>query len=328
MSIPFRPDPEPVTGVLQQRTPLVARVLCGNPGPFTYTGTGTHLVGQDSLAVIDPGPDDPAHGTALLAAIGRRPVSHILVTHTHSDHSPLSRWLGERTGAPVLAFGPHGTGRKSGIPGMDTAVTVEAGADTGFRPDGRLSDGDTVAGDGWCLDVVHTPGHTANHLCFHLVEENLLFTGDHVMGWSTSVIAPPDGDMRDYMASLDRLIALAPATLVPTHGAMIEDPLPCLHALKAHRQAREDQIIAQLAAGRDTIPPMVDVLYTDIPEAVKPAAALSILAHMAALVDDGRVAVTAPETGARTGPKSDGTADAAGGMSALSARYRLLDGPR
>jgi glyoxylase-like metal-dependent hydrolase (beta-lactamase superfamily II) len=267
-------------------SPLVTRVLCQNPSPFTYTGTGTYLVGaQGSLAVIDPGPMMPEHGDAILQAAADRPISHILVTHTHLDHSPLSAWLAARTGAAVFGFGPHGSGRRGGLEGEE----VEAGADRDFAPDHTLADGDRLVGDGWTLKALHTPGHTANHLCFLLEEENTLFCGDHIMGWATTVISPPDGDMRDYIASLRRVIAERPAKLLPTHGPAVDKPEPFIRGIITHRRMREGQILKHLEDGPSRIDIMVSKMYKDVHEALHPAAARSVLAHLIAMTDEGRV---------------------------------------
>ena len=306
MPIDFKSDPTTKPGEAEPLSPLVTRVLAPNPGPYTHTGTGTFLIGRTRLAVIDPGPAIPDHGAALLHAIGGRAVSHILVTHTHLDHSPLSRWLAERTGAPILAFGPHGSGRRAASALMNGAggEKLEAGVDTAFVPDVTVADGTIIDGPDWTIHALHTPGHTSNHLCFHLTEEDTLFTGDHVMGWATSVIIPPDGDMRAYLASLERLIALAPTLLRPTHGPAVESPARFMRAIVGHRRMREGQIVAQLQAGVAVIPAMVEAMYRQIDSRLLPAAALSVLAHLIALCEEGRVA-----------------ADPAPG---LNARYRLI----
>ncbi|WP_417450513.1 MBL fold metallo-hydrolase [Kordiimonas sp.] len=272
-------------GDAEKLSPLVTRVLCNNPSPFTYTGTGTYLVGRKQLAVIDPGPDMQAHGEAILKATGNRKVTHILVTHTHIDHSPLAAWLSDHTGAPILAFGKHGAGRKGGLAGED----VEAGADWDFNYDELLRDGESVKGDGWTLRAHHTPGHTANHLCFMLEEERALFVGDHVMGWATTVIAPPDGDMRDYLASLKKVINLEPDRLYPTHGPFIDSPKSFVRGIITHRRMREGQILKHLEAGPMNIDMMVERMYKSIDKRLYPAAARSVLGHLIALVDEKRV---------------------------------------
>lgn len=293
----FKQDFSANYGVAEAMSPLVTRVLCQNPSPYTYTGTGTYLVGSGKdIAVIDPGPNMEEHGHALLKAIGDRQLSHILVTHTHMDHSPLSTWLKERTGAPVYAFGAHGAGRKAGLDGEE----VEAGADKTFTPDHLLKDGDTICGDGWTLAVLHTPGHTANHVCFHLEEENTLFVGDHIMGWATTVISPPDGDMTQYLESLRKVVDLEPHKLVPTHGPWVENPRRFVRAIITHRRMREAQIVRRLEKGPLTIDMMVADMYKDVDPRLHPAAARSVLAHLIALVDAGRVDAGGP-------PKLDAT---------------------
>ena len=285
--IPFVREGDVAYGRRYQVSPLIQRVVAGNPGPFTYTGTGTYIVGRDvpgaSVAVIDPGPPDEAHLEALMRAVEGRTVSHILVTHTHRDHSPLARPVADRTGAPILAARPP------------RIVTHASGAldedeDDAFQPDIVLDGGEVVKGDGWTIEALATPGHASNHMAFALHEENALFSGDHVMGWSTTVVAPPDGDMTDYMASLDAVIGHGFTTLWPTHGAPITDPAPFLQAYKDHRLAREAQIVARLeAAGDRTIAEMVPVLYAAVDQRLWPAASLSVLAHLIKLAKDGRV---------------------------------------
>lgn len=211
-------------GVLEPVSPLIRRIVARNPGPFTFVGTGTYVVGHGRVAVIDPGPALAEHVESLLEALDGETVTHILVTHTHLDHSPAASVLRQRTGAPTLGFGPHGGDRDGG--------SVEAGADRDFVPEIILRDGDAVDGADWRLEAVHTPGHTSNHLCFALPQEAALFTGDHVMGWSTSVIAPPDGNMAAYMLALERLLTRPDAIYWPTHGGPIREPhaaCPCAH---------------------------------------------------------------------------------------------------
>lgn len=269
-------------------SPLIQRVIAENPGPFTFTGTGTYIVGRPeagaTVAVIDPGPLDQAHLNALLDAVKGRTVSHILVTHTHRDHAPLARPFAERTGAIILAARP---------PAADTHVSgaLDEDEDAEFRPDVLLTGGECLAGDGWNLEVLATPGHASNHLAFILEDENALFSGDHVMAWSTTVVAPPDGDMRAYMDSLDRVIARGFATIWPTHGAPVTDVQPFLMAYRAHRLERETQILARLAAGDRTVAEIVPALYAGVDRRLWPAASLSVLAHLRKLVEEGRVKV-------------------------------------
>lgn len=281
--IPYVREIEFEYGRPDQVSPLIRRVIARNPGPFTFTGTGTYIVGRGEVAVIDPGPDLPEHLEAVLAAVAGERVSHIVVTHHHIDHSPLAGPLQAATGAPI-----HGCalGR---IEEDEGGVAVEAGHDHAFAPDVTLCAGGTIGGAGWTLEAIPTPGHTSNHLCYALAEENAAFTGDHVMGWSTTVIAPPDGDMGDYMQSLDRIARRGFATLWPTHGPPVREPGPFIAAYAAHRRAREAQIEAALAGGPRRIAEMVPALYADVDSRLHPAAARSVLAHMIDLVRRGRV---------------------------------------
>lgn len=282
---------DPTYGTAEQVTPLIRRVLAENPSAFTFAGTGTYIVGRGSVAVIDPGPDLASHMDALRQALAGETVSHILVTHTHRDHSPASLPLQRITGAPILAFGPHGSGRAE-IQGHGDEV--EEGADHDFRPDRELRDGDMIQGDGWTLTAVHTPGHTSNHLCFALEEEKALFSGDHVMGWSTTIISPPDGDMAAYMRSLRKLLARDDVVYWPTHGPAIRNPQDFVAGLIAHREEREHKILAAVASGRATIPEIVEEVYRDVPRHLHPAAARSVLAHMVHLVETRRLATDGP----------------------------------
>ena len=262
MPIAFNRQFDPAYGLLTRVTPLIRRLVAPNSSPFTAWGTGTYVVGNGKVAVIDPGPDDAAHIEALLKGLQGETVSHIVVTHTHLDHSPGARLLKARTGAMVLGCGPHG----------EEGEAVEAGGDYAFVPDTRLYDGDQVKGEGWTLSTVHTPGHTSNHLCYALEEEASLFTGDHVMGWSTSVVSPPDGDMAQYMASLTKLLARPDQLYYPTHGAPIARPQAYVEQLLEHRREREEQVLASLREGRNSIAQMVEKLYADVdPRQHRPA---------------------------------------------------------
>ena len=282
--IPFVREIEFEYGRCDQVSPSIRRVIADNPGPFTYVGTGTYIVGRGTVAVIDPGPDLDGHLKALLAALQGETVSHILVTHHHSDHSPLARPLREATGATIFGRrAPH-------LGDLAPGPALEAGEDEGFRPDVEIADGDVFEGPGWTLRAVTTPGHTSNHVCFALKEENALFSGDHVMGWSTTVITPPDGDMGDYFASLEKVRAEGFDTLWPTHGAPVRDVAPFLQAYADHRRAREAQVLAALAAGPTTIKAMVPALYAAVDPRLHPAAAMSVLAHVLLLAKQGRVA--------------------------------------
>ena len=259
-------------------SPLIRRVVAENPGPFTFTGTGTYIVGRGEVAVIDPGPADPAHLRALEAALAGERVSCIVLTHSHRDHSPLARPLQSAVGGVVY-------GRAAA---QDAPLTGEEGEDERFTPDVELADGQALSGPGWTLETIATPGHASNHLAFALAEENALFSGDHVMGWSTTVVSPPDGDMGDYLRSLDRVIAGGFATLWPTHGPPVTEVAPFLEAYRAHRLEREAQIVAALAGGRSRIAEMVPELYAAVDQRLWPAAARSVWAHLIHLVRTGR----------------------------------------
>jgi glyoxylase-like metal-dependent hydrolase (beta-lactamase superfamily II) len=293
MAIPFDRSFSAPYESREQVSPLIARVLTDNPGPFTFKGTGVYIVGGRDVAVIDPGPETPAHVEALKRALDGRRVSHILVTHTHTDHSPAAQPLKEWSGAATYAYGPHGSGK------AEEGVVVEEGGDRAFMPDVRLKDGEVVEGDGFTFEAVHTPGHTSNHMCFGLREEKALFTGDHVMGWSTTVVTPPDGDMRAYMASLRKLLARDDSVLYPTHGGPVRDPRPFIQAYIDHRLAREAQIVSCLRDGVSTIPEMVARMYIDVDKRLHPAAARSVLAHLIQLEQEGRVVVDGTGTNAR-----------------------------
>lgn len=284
MAIPFVYDIEVEYGRCDQVSPLIRRVTADNPGGFTFKGTGTYIVGSGTVAIIDPGPNDPAHVDALLKAVEGETVSHILVTHCHMDHSPAVPAVKAATGATTYAYGPHGSGQSG-----DT-VQVEEGADRDFTPDVEVRHGDILSGDGWTIECVFTPGHTSNHMCFALKEENALFSGDHVMGWSTSIVSPPDGDMEAYMASLDLLLERDDEIYWPTHGAPIKDPKPFVRAFIEHRHERERQIIEQIKAGRTRISDMVPVMYEAVDKRLHPAAARSVLAHIIFMAAKGDVA--------------------------------------
>lgn len=287
-------------GVVQQVSPLIRRIVARNPGPFTFHGTGTYIVGHGEVAVIDPGPELGEHLDAILAATAGERITHIFITHAHMDHTPLARPLAELTGARVHA------GAEPCIP-SEGEVRMEAGDDLEFRADVALEDGDTFTGPGWTLEAVHTPGHTSSHYAYRLVEEHALFPGDCVMGWSTTVISPPDGDMADYMMSLRRLRALEPTTLWPTHGPPVTAPRPFLDAYIAHRLERERQILAELSIrGPSTIRSLVPVLYAGVERRLHPAAAHSMLAHMLDLVARGEVACEGEPDIASTYSLSDG----------------------
>lgn len=277
--------PESAPGVLVPLEPLVARVLAPNPSPFTYTGTQCHLVGTTDLAVIDPGPDDPTHIEALLAAIAGRLVTAIVVTHHHRDHSPATRPLAAATGAPIVGAAPTFVSDAN----ADGAPRADAAFDRDYRPDRVLAEGDMVTGKGWTLEAVATPGHTSNHLAFALPETGALFSGDHVMGWSTSVVSPPDGDMTAYMASLEKLLAREDRVYYPGHGDLIDKPNRLVRGLLGHRKQREGQILRLLDEGAQPIPAMTARMYAGLDPRLLPAAERSVLAHLYDLRDRGLV---------------------------------------
>lgn len=275
-------------------SPLITRVTAPNPGPFTFKGTNTYLVGREILAVIDPGPDDEDHLRALLQAIAGRPVSHIAVTHTHRDHSPLAARLAQETGATVAGCAPHHSARPL-HPGE--VNPFGASNDMDYQPNRTLKEGEDISGDGWTLETVETPGHTANHLVFRLAEENALFSGDHVMGWNTTVIGPPDGNMRAYLASLDKLLHRDEACYWPGHGGPVLKPRPYVAAIIKHRRQREAMILADLEThGPQRIKDMVPRVYPGLDEKLLGAAALSTFAHLEALIADGRATADGPAT--------------------------------
>ncbi|TWD10478.1 glyoxylase-like metal-dependent hydrolase (beta-lactamase superfamily II) [Sphingobium sp. AEW010] len=270
------------TGVAMPLSPLVARVLAPNPSPFTFTGTQTYVVGSSDVAVIDPGPDEADHLTALTAAIAGRPVVAIVCTHTHRDHSPAAQPLRAMTGAPVIGCAP--------LTLDDDGPRADAAFDAAYRPDRILADGERLVGEGWTLEAVATPGHTSNHLCFALVEEQALFTGDHVMGWSTSVISPPDGDMADYMRSMQRLLERQDTIYYPAHGEPIDNPQRLVRGMIGHRKQREGQILRFLERNGDSlIPDMVAEMYKGVDPRLHPAAGRSVLAHLIDLHQRGLV---------------------------------------
>ena len=280
-AVPYVRDLEFTYGEAAQVSPLIRRVIAHNPSVFTFHGTGTYIVGRGNVAVIDAGPDLAEHVDAVLAAVRGETVTHLIVTHTHIDHSPATRHIKAATGAESYGFGPHGGGE---------GPAVEEGADRDFVPDHRVEDGAVIEGCGWALEAVHTPGHTSNHLCFALAEERALFSGDHVMGWSTTVVSPPDGDMGAYMASLEKLKARNETTYWPTHGPPIAKSQRFVGKLLGHRRQREAEILSAVADGAATIPEIVALRYRGLDPRLRPAAARTVLAHLIHLVESGRVA--------------------------------------
>lgn len=286
MVMKFNVDFEPRYGEAVTVAPGVTRITARNPSPFTFRGTNSYVVGRDVLAVIDPGPDDEEHFNALLRTIGTRPVSHIFVSHTHKDHSPLASRLKAATGATVVAEGPHRPARA--LRG-DEMNTLDARGDTAFSPDRALADGDLVDSSDWAIRTVLTPGHTANHATFALEGTDILFSADHVMGWATTIVAPPDGNMADYMRSLDKLIERDDRLLLPGHGGPITAPRGFMRGLKTHRKMRERAILERVRKGDGTIAAMVEAIYRDTDPRLHAAAGLSVLAHLEDLVARGLV---------------------------------------
>ena len=273
MTAPFDIDQLP-TGDAMRLSPLVTRVLAPNPSLFTYTGTQSYVVGQGKVAIVDPGPAEDRHLDALIAAIADRPVTAILCTHTHRDHSPAAAPLARRTGAPVIGCAP--------LTLRDDGPRADAAFDADYQPDEILTTAGMVTGDGWTLRAVATPGHTSNHLCFELAEEKALFTGDHVMGWSTSVVSPPDGNMTDYMESMQTLLDRDDIVYYPAHGESVPEPQRLVRGMMGHRKQREGQILRLINAGEQgaEIPVMVAEMYKGIDSRLHPAAGRSILAHL------------------------------------------------
>ncbi len=280
MDAPFDMNDMP-TGAAMRLSPLVARVLAPNPSPFTYTGTQSYVIGQSDVAVIDPGPADDAHIDALIAAVAGRPVRAILCTHTHRDHSPAAAPLAERLRAPIIGCAP--------LTLEDDGPRADAAFDAEYRPDEALADGALVSGDGWRIAAVATPGHTSNHLCYALAEEGALFTGDHVMGWSTSIVSPPDGDMADYMRSMQKLLERDDTVYYPAHGEAVENPQRLVRGMMGHRKHREGQILRHLGEGEAgrRIVDMVPEMYKGVDKRLHPAAARSVLAHLLDLQQRG-----------------------------------------
>ncbi len=274
---------EVVAGELAQISPLVQRLVAPNPGPFTFTGTCTYLVGTDHVAVIDPGPENPAHLAALLDALKGRTLSHILVTHTHRDHSPGARALRAATGAPILGCAPYKSNRDA------HGVELDSSHDLDYAPDCVLKDGQRLMGKGYTLTALATPGHASNHLCFAFAEDQALFSGDHVMAWSTTVVAPPDGEMRAYLASLERLRGRVETVFWPGHGGPVMDPQRQVRALLQHRRQREAAILLRIESGDHSIEAMVERIYEGLNPMLKRGAALSVLAHLEDMVERGVV---------------------------------------
>lgn len=310
----FNLDHDVVYGAVDQVSPLVQRVTCENPSRFTFKGTGTYIIGTDDVMVIDPGPPEDGHVDALVAALDGRTVTHFLITHTHGDHSPAAATLKEHFDAPTVGFGPHPLDRpdpasttnadddESGfgfdedddepeeqVESENEGYKSEHAHDWDFEPDMAVSHGEIIEGAGFSVEALHTPGHISNHLCFGLTQENSLFSGDHVMGWSTTIIPPPDGSLNAYLDSLRLLVPRTEDVYYPTHGAPITDPQLLVPALLGHREARTDQILACLGDGLDTIKDMVLRMYTHVDKKLYNAAGASVMSHLLALHEIGRV---------------------------------------
>ena len=285
--IPFDKKFDLVPGQVDEVMPGVRRILCGNPSPFTYKGTVSYIIGRGKVAIVDPGPDDEAHAKALLDAVRGETVTHIFVTHTHRDHSPNVPRIKAATGALVLAEGPHRPARPLNV---GEAPRLDAANDTDFAPDRALADGEVVPGEGWTIEAVTTPGHTANHMAYAFKESDVLFSGDHVMAWSTPVVAPPDGAMGDYMASLAKLAKRSESIYLPGHGGAVHNAPRFVAAYILHRKAREASIVNRLAKGEADIPTLVAAIYSGLDPRLVRAAGMSVLAHLEDLVARGAVA--------------------------------------
>lgn len=275
-------------GEVEKISPLINRITANNPGPFTYTGTGTYLIGHKQIALIDPGPDEIEHEQAIIKALNGKMLKYILLTHHHLDHSALAPKLAKKFSCKIYAKKPKP------INSDFAEIKLEEGCDENFAPDIEIDDGMVFSGDSWHLMALYTPGHTSNHVCFALVEENTLFSGDHIMGWATSVVIPPDGNMRDYLNSLEKVKQIGFERILPTHGPAIETPEPFIRSYIEHRYEREEQIINALQAGHVTIPEIVKHIYTQIDKRLYPAAGISVLSHLIKLVHEKRVVTNAP----------------------------------
>ena len=289
--IPYDKKFELVPSKVDAPMPGVRRILCNNPSPFTFKGTVSYIVGRGKVAIIDPGPDDPAHNAALLDAVRGETVTHIFVTHTHRDHSPGVPTIRQATGALVLAEGPHRPARPLHV---GDGPRLESSNDTDFRPDRALADGEVVRGDGWTVEAITTPGHTANHMAYAFREADVVFSGDHVMAWSTPVVSPPDGSMGDYMASLQKLAKRSEQVYFPGHGGVVRNAPRFVAAYILHRKAREASILNRLSKGETDIPDLVGAIYSNLDPRLVKAAGMSVLAHLEDLVARGEAATNGP----------------------------------
>ena len=282
----FRTQFDPAHGRAVEIAPGIQRITAANESAFTFRGTNTYILGEQKVAVIDPGPQRDEHFDLILKMLSGRTVTHIIVTHTHMDHSPLAKPLQEKTNAPIYAEGPHRDSRELH---MGEINKLDAAADRDFQPDHRVVDGEVIEGDDWALETILTPGHTKNHACFALCETDMLFSGDHVMGWATSIVAPPDGSMADYMASLEKMTKRPETIYFPGHGGRVEKAPEFVRALKAHRKMREAAILSRIRKGDQTIPEIVKVIYKDTDPRLHGAAGLSVFAHIEDLVSKGKL---------------------------------------
>ncbi|MBL4603006.1 MAG: MBL fold metallo-hydrolase [Emcibacteraceae bacterium] len=274
-------DFSPLYGEIETISPLIRRITANNPAPYTFKGTGTYIIGHGNVAVIDPGPNLPEHIEAILKALNGETISHILVTHNHKDHSPAAMPLSIKCGAKIYAFNVSDQQHSETLP--------EEGIDKDFKPDVIINDGDVIKGENWTVEAVHTPGHLSNHICFALREEKALFTGDHIMGWSTTIISPPDGNMQDYMDSLQKLIMRDDEIYYPTHGWPIEKPTKFVSNILKHRLVREKTIVKEIKAGHQSIPKIIKKLYPKLPANLYIAAERTVLAHLIRLIDISEV---------------------------------------
>ncbi|MBX9843937.1 MAG: MBL fold metallo-hydrolase [Xanthobacteraceae bacterium] len=289
--IPYDKNFALTPGKVDEPMPGVRRILCNNPSPFTFKGTISYIVGRGKVAIIDPGPDDPAHNAALLDAVRGETVTHIFVTHTHRDHSPGVPAIKKATGATVLAEGPHRPARPLHV---GDGPRLESSNDTDFKPDRALADGEVVQGSGWTIEAITTPGHTANHMAYAFREAGIVFAGDHVMAWSTPVVSPPDGSMGDYMASLQKLAKRSEQVYFPGHGDAVRNAPRFVAAYILHRKAREASILNRLAKGETDIPDLVGSIYANLDPRLVKAAGMSVLAHLEDLVARGEAATNGP----------------------------------
>jgi glyoxylase-like metal-dependent hydrolase (beta-lactamase superfamily II) len=285
--IPFNKALDLAPDTVDEPLPGVRRVMADNPSPFTFKGTMSYIIGRGNVAIVDPGPNDQRHIDALLDAVRNETVTHIFVTHTHRDHSPAVPAIKAKTGARVYAEGPHRAARALNIGEINP---LDASGDRDFRPDIALRDGDVVSGDGWSVEAVTTPGHTANHMAYAFKEKDALFAGDHVMGWATTIVAPPDGAMSDYMASLNKLTQRSESIYLPGHGPLIPEASRFVNYYILHRKAREQSIVHRLSKGATDIPSIVRAIYIGLDPRLANAAGLSVLAHLEDLVTRGEAA--------------------------------------